>query len=283
MVREFKLINEKGQQFSMMDIKKHCLLTQPTGLGYDYITDYEQVGNSFISNIRKIGQGQIVGQVNFLKYDNYKALIDFIETSDSLRFSYKIPFESTYKEYFKDVQIQSITKTEIQPNEVMSETSTFDCLSLWYEEIETVYDMTAGENEMRWDFRWDSRYISFDVRSLIYDNKGHVEAPIQIEIDGAVDNPKIEIIVNETTIANLTIPVSLTSYEKLLYSSKTGDIYIRKQLADGTYENLFTKQYIDITNNNIFKLPLGASEIRFTADDEITSAKLIIYPQYKAV
>ena len=30
MVREFKLINEKGQEYSLMDIYNHCLLTDPS-------------------------------------------------------------------------------------------------------------------------------------------------------------------------------------------------------------------------------------------------------------
>ena len=30
MVREFKLVNEKGQEYSLMDIYNHCLLTDPS-------------------------------------------------------------------------------------------------------------------------------------------------------------------------------------------------------------------------------------------------------------
>ena len=59
MVREFKLINEKGQEYSLMDIYKYCLLTEPSGLGYNYSTEYEQLGDTFIANLRKIEQGQI--------------------------------------------------------------------------------------------------------------------------------------------------------------------------------------------------------------------------------
>ena len=39
MVREFKLVNEKGQEYSLMDIENHALLTDPAGLGYEYYTD----------------------------------------------------------------------------------------------------------------------------------------------------------------------------------------------------------------------------------------------------
>ena len=39
MVREFNLINEKGQNFSLMDIYNAFLLTEPQGLGYGYTAD----------------------------------------------------------------------------------------------------------------------------------------------------------------------------------------------------------------------------------------------------
>lgn len=139
---------------------------------------------------------------------------------------------------------------------------------------------------MRWNFTWDARYISFDTRSLIYDNQGHIPAPISVEISGEVIKPKIEVLVDNEVVASIEVPVDIGQYEKFQYSSETGNLYIRKVLADGTYENLFTKAYININNNNIFRLPLGASEIRLTAnegEDEIPSAKVTIYPQYKVV
>ena len=86
MVREFKLINEKGQEFSLMDIENHILLTDPSGLGYAYETEYQQLNNTFIMNLRKFQQGQISGTANFLEYDNYKAFVDFVEISESLKF-----------------------------------------------------------------------------------------------------------------------------------------------------------------------------------------------------
>lgn len=283
MVREFALINEKGRTFSLMNIENYVLLTDPAGLGYRYNTQYEQVGNTFLENVRRIEQGQIVGIVNTTKYENFKKLIDFIESSKSIRFLYRVPYQTGAKEYYKDVKINELTKTQKNTNGIISETITFDCLGLWYSEDETVYDVTSGGDEMRWDYRWDARYTEYDVRSLAYNNQGHIPAPILVEIDGEVSNPKIEIIRDGETVASIEIPITIGVYEKLLYSSKTGEIFIKKQLADGTETSLFKKQYIDITKNNIFKLPKGVSEVKLSADDEINSAKLTIYPQYKAV
>lgn len=284
MVREFKLINEKGQEYSLMDIKKYCLLTEPSGLGYSYSTEYEQLGNTFLSNLRRIEQGQISGQVNFLNYDNYKNLINFIEQSSKLRFAYKVPLSEGPKEYFKDVQIQEITKTEIQPNAVMSETITINCLSLWYEENTTIYTIEPQENEIRWDFRWDSRFGDYSARNLNFINQGHVEAPILVEMDGELINPKIELYVEGQLYQTVQINTTINEYEKLLYGTRENDFYINRQEADGTITSLFSLDYINFEADNVIRLPSNRScEIVLSADNEVLNAQLTILVFYKAI
>lgn len=284
MVREFKLVNEKGQEYSLMDIYNHCLLTDPSGLGYSYSTEYEQLGNTFVTNLRKFEQGQISGTANFLSYDNYKNLVDFIEASESLRFSYKIPFQNGQKEYFKDVQIQSITKTQKQTNGIISETITFDCLSLWYEENTITYTVEQLENEIRWDFEWDSRFSDYASRTLQYINQGHIEAPVYIEIDGNVVNPVIELYVDGELYQTVEVKTTIAQYEKLIYDTRENQFTIAKQNTDGTLQSLFSLDYINFENDNVIRIPKNKScEIRLTADNEVLNAQLTIYPRYKAV
>ena len=283
MVREFKLVNEKGQEFSLMNIEEYCLLTNPTGFGYSYSTEYEQLLNEFLTNLRKLEQGLISGIANFLCYDNFKKFVDFIENAKKLKFAYQISFQKGNKIYYRDVNIKRLEKSEKQTNGILSETVEFDCLSLWYEQNETIFKIEAHEDEMRYNYRWNSRYIDYDTRAIQFNNIGHVEAPIQVEIDGFVQNPTISIFVDNEEYASIKIPITIKEFEKLLYSSKTGEIYIQKQNTDGTKENLWKKEYIDITKQNIFKLPIGVSEIRLTADDDVLNAKLTVFPQYKVV
>ncbi len=284
MVREFKLINEKGQEYSLMDIYNYCLLTEPSGLGYQYSTEYEQLGNTFIANLRRIEQGQIEGILNFLNYDNYKNFIDYIEKSESLRFSYKIPFKNGQKEYFKDINIQSLSKTQIQTNGVISESITFDCLSLWYEQTTAIYTIEPKENEIRWDFAWDSKFTDYDTRSLQYINKGHIEAPVLIEISGHVVNPRIELYIEGQLYQTVTFTTEIAEYEKLLYGTKENDFYISKQKTDGTIESLFNLDVINFENDNVIRLPKNKScEIRITADNEVLNAQVTILAYYKAV
>ena len=284
MVREFKLVNEKGQEYSLMDIKNYCLLTDPSGLGYSYSTEYEQLGNTFITNLRKLEQGQISGTVNFLNYDNYKNFVDFVERAETLKFSYKIPFKNSTKEYFKDVNIQGLTKTQIQTNGVISEAVTFDCLSLWYEQTTAIYTIEPKDNEIRWDFEWDSRFADYDTRNLQYINEGHVESPILVEINGHVINPKIELYVEGQLYQTVEFTVEIEEYEKLLYGTKEDEFYINRQKTDGTLEDLFKDWVIDFPNDNVIRLPKNKScELRLKAKNEILNAKVTILAYYKAI
>ena len=285
MVREFRLINEKGQEFSLMNIHNNCLLTDPSGLGYAYETEYQQLGNTFISNLRNIQQGQISGTLNFLNYDNYASFVNFIESSESLRFGYEIPYsDDSIRQYFKDIQIQSLSKTQLQQNGILSEAVVFDCLSLWYEENTVIYTIEPQTNEIRWDFRWDSRFTDYDTRNLQYINQGHVEAPIYVEMSGHLVNPRIELYIDGELYQTVEVTVTIQEYEKLIYDSRENQFYIGKQNTDGTLTSLFSLDYIDFENDNVIRLPRGKScEIKLTADNEVLNAQLTIYPRYKAV
>lgn len=284
MVREFKLLNEKRQEYSLMDLENYCFLSDPSGLGYGYTTEYQQLGNVFETNLRKLTQGQITGIANFKNYDNYKALVDFIEASENLKFSYKIPYKTGAKEFFKDIQIADISKTQIQPDGILSETVTFDCLSLWYEEKNIEYQIENLDNEIRWDFYWNSIFNGSSSTNIQYANTSQADAPIRIEIDGLVEKPKIEMFINNKAYQTVEINATINEHEKLIYNSRANHFEITKIKTDGTSESLFNLSAINFENDNVIRIPKNKSvEIRISAEGTIPSANLTIYPQYKAV
>lgn len=281
MVRKFGLINENGEEYSFMDLERYCLLVDPTGLGMTYDTSYEKVGISFQKNLRQLEQGEISGTAVFSNYKNYRNLIDFIENSLELRFHYVVP---NVGEYYRDVLIKEISKTEIKPTGFMEETITFECISLWYSINEANYIIKANEDEIRWDFKWDSRFISYSARNLVVVNNGHTEAAIKLSIDGEVVNPEIKLTVEGIEVQTIPFTCSIQEYEKFEYSSKDGDSYVRKQNTDGTYTSLFNLSVLEFNNNNVLKLPQGKScELSITADDEIASATLQVFIYFKSV
>lgn len=283
-VREFSLLNEKGQSYSLMDIKEHALLTSPSGLGYSYSDEYQRLGYSFISNLRAIEQGSITGTLNFLEYDNYKNFVNFIEQSEKLRFSYTIPYVEGEKTFYRDIQLTSSDKTEKQPNGIISEGVTFACLSLWYSSTIAYYTMQGGDNEMRWNFTWDPRFSNYSVRSLTYINDGHVDAPIELEIDSNVQNPKLQLYVEGQLWQEIPFTITIGNYEKLLYGTKEDNFYLLKEEADGTKVNIFNLNVVDLEKDNVLRIPKGKScELRILADNDISKATITIYTYYKAI
>lgn len=281
-VRRFLLENEKGQQFRLDNLDEGCFLTSPSNLGYSYDIDFVQLEYDFIENNRKIQQKNPSGTLYFKSYDRVKEFTDFIENSKKIKWLYVVPFEKEEKTFYRDVTIVRLDKTE-KTGKWLACPVEFAAKSLWYERNETIFKIETYEDEMRYNYIWNSRYIDYNTRAIEFHNKGHIEAPFQVEIDGFVQNPTISIFVDKEEYASIKVPITINEYEKLLYSSKTGEIYIQKQNTDGTRENLWKKDYIDITKQNIFKLPVGVSEIRLTADDDVLNAKLTIFPQYKVV
>lgn len=283
-VREFNLENEKGQVFSLMDIENYCFLSEPVGLGYSYNTSYEQLGNVFITNLRRQEQGRIEGILNFINYDNYLKLINFIEKSESLKFVYKIPFKDGIKEYYKDITIQSISKSQIQQNGILSEAVIFDCLSLWYEKKSYVYKIEATEDEIRWDFKWDSKFSDYSNRSLNFINEGHVEAPIILEMQGQIKKPVLQLFVDGILHQTINFNIEINEYEKLIYNTKENEFVLNKQKVDGTLESLFNLDVINFENDNVLRFPKNKScELRISAADEITNAIITVFTYYKAV
>ena len=281
MVREFYIENEKGQQFSMMDIENSCFLNSPSGLGYSYNIEYSQIGDNFIQNIRKITQGQISGELIFKKYDNYKSFVDFIESAESLKFVYKIPSEDGYREYFKDIDISSVEKSEIEEGNILRVPVNFNCKTLWYEAKDVVITIDPVTNELRWNFQWNPLFVAYDNRNIVFENKGHTEAPFKLELNGEVVDPIISILEDDVVVKQLDLTgLTISQGDKFIYNTKDTEQEIYK-ISNGARTNLFN--FLNPNFINFYKLRKGVSTIKLEADAEITSGKLTIYVQYKAV
>lgn len=284
-VRKFELVNEKGQEFSLMDIYEYCLFTEPSDLGYSYNSEFQRLGELYIETLRTLNQSQISGNLEFKNYDNFRKFVDFIESSDSLKWKCVIPYLSGDKTFYKDVSFQSIGKTDLlTEDDKLIDPVVFNCLSLWYEENTVIYTIEQLINEIRWDFRWDSRFTDYDSRNLQYINQGHVEAPIYVEMDGHIVNPQIELYVEGELYQTVEVTTEIVEYEKFLYDTRENQFFIGKQNTDGTKTNLYSLDYIDFYNDNVIRLPKNKScEIKLTSENDVLNAKLTIYPRYKAV
>lgn len=139
-------------------------------------------------------------------------------------------------------------------------------------------------NEIRWDFYWDSYFNDNNSTNIEYFNDGQVETPIEIEIEGAVSNPKIELFIEGILYQTVLLNTDILEYEKLFYNSREGQFEISRIKTDGTKESLFQWGIINFDDNILIRIPKNKScEIRLSADNTIANAKLTILPQFKCV
>ena len=261
-VRQFSLINEKGQEFSLMDYDNYCFLSSPSGLGIEFNIEYEQMGNSFIESMKKVKQGKIPGNVYFKNYDNYL-----------------IPYDSGEKIFYRDVNILSLSKSE-KDNKlgVLVSQIQFDCLTVWYEVKSIDYSYDESSNALIWDFPWDSYFVDYGNRNIEFINDGQIDSIIELEVDGEFENINLQLYVENELYQEIPITVRIEQYEKLFYSSKENEFEISKILTDGTKQSLFTLDNIDFSKDNVMRIPPNKScKIVLDSTVDIESAKLKIY------
>lgn len=158
--------------------------------------------------------------------------------------------------------------------------ATFNAKSLWYEAKEVVYTIDSVTSELRWDFQWDSIFTAYDNRNIIFNNKGHTDAPFKLELNGEVVNPIITILEDDKETKRLDLTgLRIEEGETFIYNTKDTEQEIVKIGVETT--KLF--DFLNPNFINFFKLRKGASTIRLEAEGEITSGKITIYVQYKAV
>lgn len=289
-VREFKLISDTGQTFDLMDFNSYCFFSNPSGLGYSYSIDYRSLDGFYVIDKKILNQQCISGTLNFKNYDNYTKFVKFIEQSNELKIEYSIPYENEDKKiFYRDITLSDLSKDEKDDSSgILICSVTFDALSLWYSKDELTYAMDAVDNEIRWDFQWNSFFNSYSNREVTILNDGDIDASIELRIPGEVDKPKISLYVNDEFKQSLKVPITINENESFNYSSKNGNCYIYKKETDGSITNLKTLDYLDIYNDNCIRLEKNKNnKIILQAGnddtDEITSALLIVYKYYKSV
>lgn len=283
-IRNFFLENEKGQQIDFQNISGKIFLYNVTGLGFSKRMEYNRVGTAFVKNKDELDQGVIGGELEFYdnSYDEYKNFVDFVLQAKSLKLIY-IPKTSKKTKFYREVDVTQVDKREEDDYNILPIPITFHCKSLWYEENNFVYTVEEIEDELRWDFEWDSRFTDYENRSVLFNNNGHVEAPMLLEMTGYILNPKVSVYVDDELVNELSVETTIDINEKFVFSTKDNDCKIYKLLPNGTIVNLVDSLTLSNNNSNFFKLPIGYSTIRLSAENEILNSKLTIYKEYIAV
>lgn len=147
-IRNFYFENETGKRIDCQKIDGGLFLYNVAGLGYEENIEYERVGNTFVQTNKELVQNTITGDLEFynMTYDEYCNFVDFILLSTNLRLIY-VPKKSNRIEYYRDIDVCKIEKTEEDEYNVLTSSIDIKCKSLWYEENKVIY--TAKRSRRR--------------------------------------------------------------------------------------------------------------------------------------
>lgn len=278
-MRKFYLENEYGQRWNLNN-PETGLLTSPDGLGYEMDSGYAMIGDSFLQTYIKTKQSQISGKLIFgtqTPYVAYKAFSDFINCAKKL----KIIYAPSTAEYYRDVDGIVLQKTEIDAKVLQCKVQ-FKCKSLFYSDRTNRFVIDRVDGELRFDFRWPVRFNDYGVRGINFNNAGHVPAPFELEIYGYTEYPEVTVKIDGIEQSHIRFNTILQDGEKLLYSSLDGASYCYRVDIEGQRVNFIS--YLDITQTNFFKLPVGESTVEFTSNTGARNKTIMtIYQFYRTV
>jgi len=291
MIRQFELVNELGQSFGLNDVKKG-FLQNPTGLGYSLEYAFAKVGPYWKEQYIRDTQASITGEVVFGTTSPYEAqteFLAFVRSSKTISLKRTTPAGT----HFKDVVIVSYEITEITEGNVLTCPITMLGTSLWYtSSAEKAAIIASSDNEFRFPVTWPARINDYSDGYLNVDNNGSCEASFEVEFYGAVDNPAIALEVEGVEVAKVEIAASITSAQRIFYSSKDGSLCCFKGSSEAISEYKRSGNTTGLTNlalgfslsnENFFKLPVGNSKLHITADSTLTNPIMVsIYKYYRA-
>lgn len=280
MIRQFKLQNEYAQTYSL-SLPGKTFLNEPQGLGYELNASYRLIGNSWVQDYKKDKQVAITGSVIFTPNEPYNTeaeFLRFIRTSKKL----VLVYTTTAGTWMKDVDLISYQKSEISEGNVLKCPITLMPKSLWYSNNRQAFsiNLDLSADAMVYPYRWPARFQSTVNGTITLVNDGSVEAPFTVVWNGAIVNPVLQLFVNGVEQAKCEITGEALSGATINYSSRDGDLYVYHEAA-GVKTNLVSG--LNINNNNFFKIPIGTSELKFSASAQITQPIVVtIYKLYRA-
>lgn len=289
-MRLFYFENENGDRIPLNN-ENGIFLYKPTGLGMETEHGYSESKTGFFTRTKDVitqsspGFTLVFPPGEDSPYERFRTLMDWLMPEESIYFVY-CPYGTN--EYYRKVDIASISKEELDEYGSLRSSVSLKVLSPWYlpEPIHINFG-DEDENAMRHDFDYDDDLAyavgGMDYRLEILD-RGHIPSAIKLTFKGQATNPVIFLkgIYTGKIYGSCNIEGEFTPNDTLVFSTAEQDSYIKKIDAFGEETDLLDS--IDITTNPFFRVPLNEPcEFRLSGDNVYGDTDVLLYIYYKGV
>lgn len=252
-MRELWLEDENGVQWKFNDIR-NSIATNLSNLGIEITNTYFEYDNSYARATKKMPMMKPTFNIVFFKgYQGYQDFIKFAYRAESLKLFYK----SVDTKYCY-VDLEQISKTELVANNALNCQIVFNRKSMWMKEFLIAISTEVTSEGKSYEYTYDYRYMDIAGDVISVTNNGSIPAPLSVEIIGTMNNPSIQIYVDDEIYSELSLNIVTDNPEaKLQITSDEGNEQML--LDEGEAKNVYQNQ--DFTKDSFLFLPVGSSKI----------------------
>lgn len=290
-IRKVYLQNAEGKRFSLNG-EKGVYVSSLAGFGFTLSPTYADLSRGFFVAVN--GESEPQGTVPFTiyftrnAYTAYQSFVDWLATAGTITLCYNPTGE---QEYLRIVDVNFLQKSELNEVGWLEVPCSFFCKTPWYKPYATVLALEGAgvDTGKRYDYYYDEDLFygvgSSGSLSGVFRGGGHVPGALEMTYYGAISNPKIRLVGNVSgkTFGLCSIETVLGASDRLKYSSRYEESYVRKVAADGTVTDLLDA--LDLSSTPFLHIPVDEPvTLSIEADATfIGSAELTLFYYYRSV
>ena len=255
-------------------------------------SDFADIHYGFFRNVsgKSEPQSTVTGDLVFIgdnAYADYRSFVDWCNGSESLHLIY-MPYGTT--EFYRDVQITYLTKTELTDTRWLTVPASFACLSPWYRAAPTSMAMsTESGYVLKYPYSYSKEliYSSSSAGSMAADIPagGHIPAAFELTYKGAIINPKISLVGSSSNITYgiCALNTTLTDNESFTVSTFYGKC--RVEITDASGNTTDALNDVDLAYEPFPRIPVNEDcVLLMSADSDIGGrATVRVYYYYRSV
>lgn len=198
MVRQFWLINSKGDKYDLNDVSHFLYIPQGLGFQKSYSSlvmgNSEEITDETFKMLDVSGEMLFIGNSLEFKYQRYDEYIDFIKYKP-LELHYKTP--NKIYGYYCDVVITATNKGEVSTDGVLHCPIVIHRATQWKNDNITrlAFAKIVESGGKNYNYIYDYHYSGSNLSNMTpISNDGTEDCPMVFEIVGNVTNPILSLI-----------------------------------------------------------------------------------------
>lgn len=290
-IRKIYLQNAAGDRFGLNG-ENGVYVSALAGFGYTMSPTYANLTRGFFLAVgdESEPQGTVPFTVYFTRnaYATYQSFVDWLAAAGTLALCYA---PTPAQEFRRNVEVNFLQKGELNEVGWLEVPCSFYAATPWHKpaSVTLALETAAEDNSKRYSYYYDDSLVygvgSSGALSGELRGAGHIPGALEMVYYGAITNPKIRIVGNVSgkTFGVCSVTATLTPTDRLKYSSRYEQSYVKKQAADGTETDLLDA--LDLSSTPFPHIPVDESvTLSIEADAAFTgSADITLYYYYRSV